>query len=313
MGDILFSVITISYNSSQFLKQTIESVLAQSYQAFEYVIGDDCSIDDSWQIIQHYTDARIKRFRNETNLGEYANRAKALQNATGQYVIFIDGDDIIYNNALQVLFDYVNKFPECAMLFLREWDHRILFPYKVEPADIYRFEFLDGGITGGNFTKVLFKREVLSAYPFPSGIRSGDTYIQLKIAQKYAGLVIPDGLTWWRRRKGNATEALFRDERHLIETIKYRIGLLNDGCPLPENEKEQAKINIYGLYLRQLVKLALRFKWPMVFYLAKRIHVPKNYYKCIFIPAKFNYYKNITGDEPLHTSSISENKLLNNI
>jgi len=301
MEDLLFSVITVSYNSSPFIKQTIESVLAQSYQAIEYIIFDDCSIDNSWEIIEGFIDPRIKKFRNNTNVGEYANRTKAVQQATGKYLIFIDGDDIIYPNALEILAGYVSMFPECSMFFLREWDHRILFPYKVGPVDIYRFEFLDSGIIGGNFTKVLFKREVLRDYPFPTNIRSGDTFIQLKIAQNYTGVAIPDGLTWWRRRKGNATENLFRDQRYLAETINYRIDLLNDNCPLPELEKERAKVNIYGLFLRDLVRLTCRFKWAQVLFLVKRVHVPAKYYKCLFKPARLGYFNHVTGDQPLHT------------
>jgi glycosyltransferase involved in cell wall biosynthesis len=303
MEKILFSVITISYNSSPYIKQTIESVLAQSYQGFEYIICDDCSKDNSWKIIESYTDTRIRKFRNDTNIGEYANRTRAIQQATGRYVIFIDGDDYIYPNALDVFAYYVGMFPESAMFFSREWDHRILYPYKADPVNIYRFEFLDGGIIGGNFTKVLFKREVLAAYSFPANIRSGDTYIQLKIAQKFAGVAIPEGLTWWRRRKGNATENLFRDERHLAETINYRIALLNEDCPLPEAEIEQAKVIIYGLFLRELVRMIMRFKWSLVLFLVKRVHVPSKYYKCIFTPARLNYFNMVIGDEPLHTEN----------
>jgi glycosyltransferase involved in cell wall biosynthesis len=310
MGDVLFSVITVSYNSSPFIKQTIESVLAQTYRAVEYIIYDDCSGDDSWKIIERFTDPRIKKYRNDTNIGEYANRTKAVQQASGEYIIFIDGDDFIYPNALEVYVKYIKRFPECAMFFSREWDYRILYPYKVEPIDIYRFEFLDVGIIGGNFTKVLFRKEILSAYPFPDGIRAGDTFIQLKIGQKYAGVAIPDGLTWWRRRKGNATEKLFRDERHLAETINYRIDLLCEGCPLPESEKEQAKLNIYGLFLRQLVKMILRFKWSLVLFLVKSVHVPANYYKSVFIPARLDYFKDVTGDQPLHTAFDSEEKVI---
>jgi glycosyltransferase involved in cell wall biosynthesis len=297
----LFTIITVVFNSGRFLEETIKSVLAQEFEDFEYIISDDHSQDNSWDIIESFADSRIKKIRNEKNIGEYANRANALKHASGKYLIYIDGDDIMYAHALKVFADFVCKFPECAMLFSREWDHRILYPYKVTPADIYRFEYLDGGIMGGNFTKVLFKTEVLKQYSFPYNIRSGDTYIQLKISQKNCALVIPEGLTWWRRRSGNATEKLFSDNRHLAESINYRIDLLNIDCPLPAHEKEWAKINIYGLYLRQLVRMILRFKWTTVFYLIRHIKVPLHYYKCLFIPSRHDYFKNVNGDKPLHS------------
>jgi glycosyltransferase involved in cell wall biosynthesis len=299
----LFTIITITYNSGKFLEETIKSVLAQQFSDFEYILSDDCSQDDSWSIINRFSDARIKRFRNEKNLGEYANRSKALQQATGEYVIFIDGDDIIYEHGLKLFAAYVSKFPECGMFFSRDWDPRILCPYKVEPADIYRFEFLDRGIIGGNFTKVLFKTEVLRSYSFPGKIRSGDTYIQLKISQKHSGVVIPEGLTWWRRRSGNATEKLFSNDRHLAESVNYQIELLNKDCPLPVHEREWAKRNIYGLYLRQLLRMTIRLKWNTAVFLIKHIKVPVGYYKSILIPARHNYFGYITGDKPLHSAS----------
>ena len=73
------TVITVTYNSAKFVKQTIESVLAQSYKNLEYIIIDDCSTDNTWQLIQQYKDSRIIAFKNETNLREYSNRNKAIE------------------------------------------------------------------------------------------------------------------------------------------------------------------------------------------------------------------------------------------
>jgi len=72
------------------------------------------------------------------------------------------------------------------MLFLPPIGSRIRCPYKAEPLDLYRFEYLDSTIMGGNFTYVVLKRRH-KTYSFPPGIRSGDTYIQLKMAQRLFG------------------------------------------------------------------------------------------------------------------------------
>lgn len=299
----LISVITVSYNSSAHIKETIESVLAQDYPEFEYIISDDCSSDNSWEIIQEYKDFRIKAYRNEKNLREYGNRNKAVDRATGEYIIFIDGDDYMYPHALSVFYRYIKLFSDCAMIFCREWDPRILCPFMFSPRTLYQFEYLDKGIIGGNFTNVLFKRkEIIEAGYFDLHIRSGDTYLQLKIGQSGSAVVIPDGLTWWRRRKGNATEELFKDNRHLAESFGYRLNLLNDKCPLLNDEIERAKINIYGLYLRLLGRLVIKFKFGEVNYLLKKLPVPRAYWKSVLIPSRMNFFGNISGDAPLHTS-----------
>jgi glycosyltransferase involved in cell wall biosynthesis len=300
---MLFTVITVTYNSAAFIRQTIESVLAQQYADFELLIGDDLSTDDTWKIVEEYKDPRIKKYRNEVNLGEYRNRAKAVREATGKYILFLDGDDVMYDHALLTFARYTGSFPESAMFFCREWDPRILCPYKADPATIYRFEYLDKGIIGGNFTNVLFNAGILKEYIFPDGIRSGDTYIQLKIGQSYPGVVIPDGLTWWRRRDGNATQRLFSDFRHLAESLNYRSALLGDGCPLSHEENEQARVNIYGVHLRIVFRLLLAGRFSDVFYLLRHAKVPGKYYLAVFRRSKQNYYAGITGDRPLQTDS----------
>jgi glycosyltransferase involved in cell wall biosynthesis len=298
----MFTVITVTYNSADFLDQCIQSVLAQTFIDFEYIIADDNSSDNSWDIINRYNDPRIKTYRNHLNLGEYPNRTKAINQARGEYVIFIDGDDVMYPHALDVFARYVRQFPSAAMFFSREWDSRILCPCEMNPQEIYQFEYLDGGMMGGNFTKVLFKTDTVRRHTFKTGVRSGDIYMQLLIARTESGVVVPSGLTWWRRRSNNATDRLFRDYRHLAETLNYRAAFLESHCPLSPSELKQAKTNLYGTFLRQLLRLILKGKIMDLFFLLKNAQVPAEYYKSIFKPSRLDFFSHITGDAPLHTA-----------
>lgn len=309
-GNVLISIITVSYNSSRFIRETIESVLTQEYTYFEYIICDDCSTDNTWEIVQEYQDTRIRAIRNQSNVREYANRNKCVGLAKGEYLIFIDGDDIMYPHALVTFLKYALMFPECAMVIARDWDSRLLCPLKVMPVDLYRFEYFDFSILG-NFTKILFKTPVLKNEPFPLHIKTGDSYIQLKIGQQHAVVIIPDGLTWWRRRSGNATSQLFNNFRHNAESLNYKLDLLTGNCPLSFLEIEKAKQNIYGFYLRLIIRLFLKFDFKDAFYLIKRVNVPLRYYKSIFKARQVGYFKHVSGDEPLHTlrSSEQQNKL----
>jgi glycosyltransferase involved in cell wall biosynthesis len=297
----LFTVITVTYNSAKFLDETIQSVLAQKFGDFELLVGDDNSTDETWQLIGSYNDPRIRKYRNEVNLGEYANRTRAIQTASGRYILFIDGDDRMYPHALEVFQYYIQQFPEAAMFFCREWDPRVLCPFVVDPVTAYRFEYLDGGITGGNFTRVLFAADVLKTISFPTGIRFGDTYVQLMIARNHAGVVIPSGLTWWRRRTGNASAELFKDNRHLVETIRYRLEFLGPGCPLPPEEVALAETNIWGIYLRTLLRIFLSGKFRDLIYLSRHLKVPVRHWFSFFKRSKYNYFAGISGDKPLHT------------
>lgn len=300
---VIFTVITVCYNSEKFIAETIKSVLAQSYKQFEYIVLDDHSTDNSWNIINSFKDARINTICNETNLGEYRNRNKAVELAGGEYIVFIDGDDIMYFNALQIFFYYIKLFPESKMFFTRRWDSRIIYPFKTSSKIIYQFEYMDRGIMGKDFTKVLFKREsIINTGYFPADIHTGDTYMQLKIAMNNSAVVISDGLTWWRQRNENASSRLFKNRRHMAETINYRLAFLNDpNCPLDEQEKRIGRNNLYGFYLRTIYRMIINLELKDVFFLWNKIKIPRGYLKAIFIRSRYNYFDTYNGDNPLHT------------
>ena len=94
--DGVVSVITPVYNAEKYLENAIKSVLAQSYKEIEIVLVDDCSEDGSSQIIAGYRQSHpeITYFRQPQNMGAGAARNKALELAAGQYVAFLDSDDV---------------------------------------------------------------------------------------------------------------------------------------------------------------------------------------------------------------------------
>ena len=92
----LISIITPNYNCARFIAQTIESVLAQTHTDWEMLIVDDCSTDGSYEIALEYAarDPRIKVMRNERNSGAAVSRNRALDAAQGEYIAFLDSDDL---------------------------------------------------------------------------------------------------------------------------------------------------------------------------------------------------------------------------
>lgn len=90
------SVLMSVYNGSQYLRESIESVLNQSFADFEFVIIDDCSTDDSWEILKGFLaqDGRITLLKNEENIGLTRSLNKGLKIVKGEYVARQDADDI---------------------------------------------------------------------------------------------------------------------------------------------------------------------------------------------------------------------------
>ncbi len=90
----LVSVIVPVFNCEKFIKETIESVLSQTYSNIEIVLVDDCSKDNSKNIISSFEDERVRYFLQEKNMGAGVARNRALEEAKGQYVAFLDADDL---------------------------------------------------------------------------------------------------------------------------------------------------------------------------------------------------------------------------
>ena len=90
------SVITASYNCAKFIEESIKSVLNQTYDNLELIIVDDCSTDNTEEIVNEYIkkDSRIKFYRLNNNSGAAVARNKGLDEATGRFIAFLDSDDI---------------------------------------------------------------------------------------------------------------------------------------------------------------------------------------------------------------------------
>jgi teichuronic acid biosynthesis glycosyltransferase TuaG len=103
MNKELISIITPSYNSTNFIAETIESVLNQTYLNWELIIIDDFSTDNSVQIVEEYLkkDDRIKLIRLDHNSGAAKARNIGLENAKGRFITFIDSDDLWLKERLE--------------------------------------------------------------------------------------------------------------------------------------------------------------------------------------------------------------------
>ena len=90
----LVSIIMPSYNTALFIKETIQSVLNQTYTKWELIIVDDCSTDNTDDVLGTIKDSRIRYFKNDKNSGAAVSRNKALREARGQWIAYLDSDDL---------------------------------------------------------------------------------------------------------------------------------------------------------------------------------------------------------------------------
>lgn len=111
MDKDLVSIITPTYNSEEFIAETIDSIIAQAYPYWELLITDDCSSDRTVSIVKEYMDKdpRIKLFQLSSNSGGGVARNNSIKEAKGRYIAFCDSDDIWTPDKLEVQLEFMRK------------------------------------------------------------------------------------------------------------------------------------------------------------------------------------------------------------
>lgn len=176
-----------TYNGEKFLREQLDSILAQSVSDFELVVCDDCSSDSSWAILQEYEkkDARIKAVHNERNLGFVKNFEKAISLCKGDCIALSDQDDIWKYNHLEVLLCNLKTASASVGNALIMDSSGIIGNELLSDCDRY---FVDGSnadrlfrilFYGNPFqgTSALYRRELFSyAFPIPENIDYHDAW-----------------------------------------------------------------------------------------------------------------------------------------
>lgn len=305
----LFTVATINYNSGKWVRQTIESILASTYENFELIISDDCSTDDTWEIIQQYNDPRIRAWRNESNLGEYPNRNKVLHAAKGKYIIYIDGDDILYKLTLGNLASYVNHFPEAGMIWGIEdvYFPNVVFPYLFKPADVMHFLYnikCTIGYTG--LAEIVFKvANLRKAGGFSTQYAIGDIYIKKKLCLTEDVLFVPRGFAFWRHSPNQASKMIGKKYEKLIEDITIdREVVFSSMFPISGQKRDVILSNVKIREVKLLFMHTLRKgKIGDFFKLRRMLNIPLFNMKYVFSKPKQKYY--------LHEINLNETQLNN--
>lgn len=117
----LVSIVMPVYNCSDYIKDTINSVIEQTYTNWELIMVDDCSIDNTFDIIESFLSAKIKYFKLEVNSGAAVARNEAIKNSNGKYIAFLDSDDLWDRFKLekQIKFMEENNYSFTSTLYQR--------------------------------------------------------------------------------------------------------------------------------------------------------------------------------------------------
>lgn len=213
----LVSVIMPAYNCENFIKFSLDSVLAQVYENWELIIVDDCSTDNTKEIINSYMkkDKRIKYYRLNENSGAAIARNKAVEKAKGEFIAFLDSDDIWHPEKLVKQIKFMNSkqinFSCTSYLKIDENGNLFNRVVKAEKKSGYN-DLLK--TAPGNST-VMYNAYKLGKFYIPKIKKRNDYVMWLKIIRSEGNLYgLDENLASHRVRKGSISS-------NKISLLKY--------------------------------------------------------------------------------------------
>lgn len=226
MENHLVTVSMAVYNGENYIKEAIDCILNQTYKNFELLIINDGSTDKSIEIINSYSDSRIKLLHNEKNSGERFTRNRAVYEAKGKYIAILDCDDLTSANRLELQYNYLEANPEISICgtfgtvideFGNEFGDKIMHTCNPEYINIemlFSNQFIN--------SSVMYKTEVGKAIGGYVSVDIPPDYAFFsRISEKYKMANIPEYLVQYREHSQGISKTKINQLREgEIEILK---------------------------------------------------------------------------------------------
>ncbi|MDO6809175.1 glycosyltransferase family 2 protein [Zobellia galactanivorans] len=222
------SIITPVYNSEQYIKKCIESVLAQSYEDWEMILCDDCSTDASVEIIRAFAekDQRIKLITCEINGGAGVARNKAIEQAAGRFIAFLDCDDFWHKDKLKKQLRFL-KDKDFAMVYSQYYivegeaevpKYKICSPEKVCFKSMLRNDYV-------GFLTLIYDTEKLGKQYMSEIRRRQDWAYKLKLLKSgYCAYGIQEPLAFYRVGNSSLSSNKFKLIKYNFRVFHEELG-----------------------------------------------------------------------------------------
>lgn len=203
----LVSVIMPAYNAELFIEEAIASVIAQTVADWELIVIDDCSTDDTVQIVSAFVrqDSRIQLLTNAVNMGVAKTRNRGLDLCRGQYVALLDSDDYWKPRFLEKMLARAEQTGAdiiyCSYELVDEQDEKVCNDFIVPPETTFEESIVRSVIT---CSTVLLTAQLVKKHRFPTDIYHEDIALWFQILRdggKACG--VTDVLAAYRQREGS--------------------------------------------------------------------------------------------------------------
>ncbi len=314
----MISVIVPVYNVEEYLEECLESIKQQTFTDIEVILVNDGSTDGSREICERFCqkDSRFKLI-NQENQGQSVARNRGVKESVGKFIMFVDSDDVINKNLLEVLLPYMKTevdIVECRMTRKKEEFYlnkpsKIVFKGNAKEAILNCIEIKE--VKFCPVTK-LYRREIVEKVPFLEGYIYEDVFTGINYLKHMRKIVVVDYIGYYYRVRPNSTMTKsytekdldifkvgnqlidsFKDDEDMLPYIGYFMFYIGHGHYLKDGiNKMNIYADLYEDFIRKAAFIAKQSKEVVRKYRLLRLY--------LFAP---KYYTTITY--PIYKSSLS--------
>lgn len=202
----LVSIIMPSYNTGKYIAESIKSVQAQTYENWELIIVDDCSTDNTENIVAaFFSDKRVRYLKNEKNSGAAVSRNRALREAKGRWIAFLDSDDLWKPEKLQkqISFMMQNQYAFSYTNYVeidensKENGISVTGPKRITKRGMYNYCW-PGCLT------VMYDASVVGLVQIEDIKKNNDYAMWLKVCKKADCYLLDEQLAMYRRGRSGS-------------------------------------------------------------------------------------------------------------
>lgn len=249
----LVSIIMPSYNTAQFISETIHSVLNQTYSNWELIIVDDCSKDNTDEVVAAFlSDPRIRYLKNEVNSGAALSRNYALREAKGKWIAFLDSDDLWEPEKLekQLAFmkenGYAFSYTDYMIQLNGEWlPYVYTGPRVVNRRKMYDYCYF-------STITVMYDRDVIGLVQIENLRKNNDYAMWLQAIEKSNCYRLPECLSYYIKHEGSISSG------SKLKLVKWHYLLFKNG--LHKNAFVASILTLRNLFFGVIKKIVYKEK-----------------------------------------------------
>lgn len=256
MNDLV-SIIMPSYNTAKYIAAAIVSVQNQTYTNWELVVVDDCSTDDTDKVVKPLlSDARIRYLKNEKNSGAAVSRNRALREAKGKWIAFLDSDDIWVPEKLekQIRFMEQNGYAFTYTDYMIQLNGTWLPYIYTGPSVVNRRKMYD--YCYFSTITVMYDREKIGLIQIENLRKNNDYAMWLQVIEKSDCYRLPECMSYYIKHEGSVSSG------KKWKLIKWHYKLFHDG--LHKSPLTSAFLTVRNVFFGVIKKIKYKKKTEVI-------------------------------------------------